>query len=70
MEKQNQWLKKGYVETVLGRRLWLPEINFKFTKATSLRRAAMNAPRKELLDLIKMAMINVNEMIKENFRAK
>ncbi|MEQ1773314.1 MAG: DNA polymerase I [Burkholderiales bacterium] len=53
---------QGYVETVFGRRLWLPEIkNANPARRQGAERAAINAPMQgTAADLIKMAMIAVN----------
>jgi len=50
---------KGYVETVFGRRLWLPEINgSNGPRRQAAERAAINAPMQgTAADLIKLAMI-------------
>ena len=52
---------KGYVETVLGRRLWLPEIkSANPARRSGAERAAINAPMQgTAADLIKLAMIAV-----------
>lgn len=49
----------GYVETVLGRRLWLPEINnANGNRRQGAERAAINAPMQgTAADIIKLAMI-------------
>ncbi len=56
---------QGYVETVFGRRLWLPEINSPSSpRRQAAERAAINAPMQgTAADLIKMAMIAVHEWI-------
>ncbi len=53
--------KQGYVETVFGRRLYLPEINAKNPqRRQGAERAAINAPMQgTAADLIKLAMIAV-----------
>ncbi len=53
---------QGYVETVFGRRLWLPEIkNANPARRQGAERAAINAPMQgTAADLIKMAMIAVH----------
>jgi DNA polymerase-1 len=53
--------EQGYVETVFGRRLWLPEINSSNgMKRQGAERAAINAPMQgTAADLIKLAMIAV-----------
>ena len=51
--------QQGYVETVFGRRLWLPEINSpNGPRRQGAERAAINAPMQgTAADLIKMAMV-------------
>ncbi|HEY5994824.1 MAG TPA: DNA polymerase I [Gallionellaceae bacterium] len=58
---REQAKKQGYVETVFGRRLWLPEINSSNgAKRQAAERAAINAPMQgTAADLIKLAMIAV-----------
>jgi DNA polymerase-1 len=53
--------ERGYVETVLGRRLWLPEIKSSNpARRGGAERAAINAPMQgTAADLIKLAMIAV-----------
>jgi len=53
--------EKGYVETVFGRRLWLPEIRSSNAgRRQGAERAAINAPMQgTAADLIKLAMIAV-----------
>lgn len=53
--------EKGYVETILGRRRYLPEINSKNHAIRAFaERAAINAPIQGMSsDLVKMAMIEV-----------
>ncbi len=63
----------GYVETVLGRRLWLPEINnANGNRRLGAERAAINAPMQgTAADIIKLAMIAVSHwLVKENLRSK
>jgi DNA polymerase-1 len=52
---------RGYVETVFGRRLWLPEIrSSNVGRRQGAERAAINAPMQgTAADLIKLAMIAV-----------
>ncbi len=52
---------KGYVETIFGRRLWLPEINStNGMRRQGAERAAINAPMQgTAADLIKLSMIAV-----------
>ena len=69
MEKTKKFAhEKGYVETLFGRRLYLPEIR---SKNMSLRRAAeraaINAPMQGgQADIIKKAMINIHQWIHNN----
>jgi DNA polymerase-1 len=53
--------ERGYVETVFGRRLWLPEIkSANPARRGGAERAAINAPMQgTAADLIKLAMIAV-----------
>ncbi|SHI26359.1 DNA polymerase I [Pollutimonas bauzanensis] len=55
----------GYVETVFGRRLWLPEIRgAKGPRLAAAERAAINAPMQgTAADLIKLAMVASQEWI-------
>jgi DNA polymerase-1 len=55
----------GYVKTVFGRRLWLPEINSpNGPRRQAAERAAINAPMQgTAADLIKLAMIAVQDWI-------
>jgi DNA polymerase-1 len=59
---------KGYVETVFGRRLWLPEINGgNGPRRQGAERAAINAPMQgTAADLIKLSMIAVQNWIEES----
>ncbi len=59
---------QGYVETVFGRRLWLPEINDKNgPRRQAAERAAINAPMQgTAADLIKLAMIAVHGWLEQN----
>lgn len=56
---------QGYVETIFGRRLYLPEINSKnFNRRQYAQRTAINAPMQgSAADLIKIAMIKVDAWI-------
>ncbi len=56
---------QGYVETVFGRRLWLPEINSSnVMKRQGAERAAINAPMQgTAADLIKLAMVAVQKWL-------
>ncbi|NYT81930.1 DNA polymerase I [Alcaligenaceae bacterium] len=57
--------EQGYVETVFGRRLWLPELRgAKGPRQKAAERAAINAPMQgTAADLIKMAMVAVQDWI-------
>ncbi|TAL93320.1 MAG: DNA polymerase I [Paraburkholderia sp.] len=59
---------KGYVETVFGRRLWLPEINGgNGPRRQAAERAAINAPMQgTAADLIKLSMIAVQDWIEQS----
>lgn len=69
MEKTRQQAKaQGYVETIFGRRLWLPEINSpNGPRRQAAERAAINAPMQgSAADLIKLSMIAVQDwLVKE-----
>ncbi|MEY4427374.1 MAG: hypothetical protein RLZZ182_63 [Pseudomonadota bacterium] len=56
---------QGYVETVFGRRLWLPEINSpNGPSRAGAERAAINAPMQgTAADLIKLAMVAVQDTL-------
>ena len=60
--------ERGYVETVFGRRLWLPEIrSANGMRRQGAERAAINAPMQgTAADLIKLAMIAVQTWIEQN----
>ena len=60
--------ERGYVETVFGRRLWLPEIrSANGMRRQGAERAAINAPMQgTAADLIKLAMIAVQSWIEQN----
>ncbi len=74
MEKSIQFAREhGYVETILGRRRYLPDINSANSVVRGYaERNAINAPiQGSSADMIKVAMINVfNEMRKQNLRSK
>jgi len=57
--------ENGYVETVFGRRLWLPDINAGGgPRRAGAERAAINAPMQgTAADLIKLAMIEVQRWL-------
>lgn len=60
--------QRGYVETVFGRRLWLPEINSpNGPRRAGAERAAINAPMQgTAADLIKLSMIQTEDWIEKN----
>ena len=69
MENTKEFAKaNGFVQTVFGRKLWLPEINSpNGQRRQASERAAINAPMQgTAADLIKMAMINVQKTILKN----
>lgn len=59
--------KQGYVETLLGRRLYVPEINVtNLQRRRAAERAAINAPLQgTAADIIKLAMINIDHWLSE-----
>jgi DNA polymerase-1 len=63
--------RQGYVETVFGRRLYLPEINSpNGPRRSGAERAAINAPMQgTAADLIKLAMVKVQQVIDAEQRA-
>jgi DNA polymerase-1 len=68
MERTRQLAREqGYVETVFGRRLWLPEIRSSNpARRAGAERAAINAPMQgTAADLIKLSMIAVQRWIDE-----
>lgn len=74
MDKQIAFAREhGYVETMMGRRRYLPDINARNANMRAFaERNAINAPiQGTAADLIKIAMINVwNELQKENLESK
>ncbi|MCM1128504.1 MAG: DNA polymerase I [Alistipes senegalensis] len=65
--------ENGYVETVFGRRLWLPEIHSpNGPRRQAAERAAINAPMQgTAADIIKLSMIAVQDWLeKENCRSR
>lgn len=60
--------EKGYVETILGRRRYIPEINSKNPAMKAFaERAAINAPIQGMSsDLVKMAMIEVSAEFRDD----
>lgn len=65
--------EQGYVETVFGRRIWLPDLKgAKGPRKAAAERAAINAPvQGTAADLIKMAMVAVDDWLRaEGMQAK
>lgn len=60
--------KEGFVETLWGRRLYLPEINSKqIPRQKAAERAAINAPLQgSAADIIKIAMIHIEKWLNES----
>lgn len=72
MDETRQSAKEmGYVETVFGRRLYLPEINSpNGPRRGGAERAAINAPMQgTAADLIKLSMVKVQNVLDEEKRA-
>ena len=67
-EARNTVREHGYVETVFGRRLWLPEIrSSNGNRRQAAERAAINAPMQgTAADLIKLAMIAVQDWLEKS----
>ena len=61
---------RGYVETVFGRRLYLPEINSpNGPRRSGAERAAINAPMQgTAADLIKLSMVKVQQVLDDEKR--
>jgi len=63
-------IEKGFVETLFGRRVHLPEIRKPGPRRSAAERQAINAPMQgTAADLIKLAMIAVQEVIDRESRA-
>ena len=60
--------EKGYIETLFGRRVYFPDIHASnLQRRRAAERAAINAPiQGTAADIIKIAMIKVNDWLKEN----
>lgn len=60
--------QQGYVETLQGRRLYLPEINSsQIMRQKAAERAAINAPLQgTAADMIKCAMLNLDNWLQQN----
>jgi len=67
---REQAREQGYVETVFGRRLWLPEIrSSNGARRQGAERAAINAPMQgTAADLVKLAMIAVQHWLEADKR--
>lgn len=74
IEKLHQQAReRGYVETIMGRRRPIPDINSKnFNIRSNAERIAINTPiQGSAADLMKIAMIRVHKMLREEgFRAR
>ena len=70
-ETRQQAKAQGYVETVFGRRLYLPEINSpNGPRRSGAERAAINAPMQgTAADLIKLSMVKVQQVLDAEQRA-
>jgi len=68
---RNEAKERGYVETVFGRRLWLPDIrSANQARRAGAERQAINAPMQgTAADLIKLAMIAVQDWIEREMLA-
>ena len=64
--------EKGYVETILGRRRYLPEIHSANAIVRGMaERNAINAPiQGSAADIIKLAMVNIHKKVKNQYRSK
>jgi DNA polymerase-1 len=74
MEEMKQFCKtNGYVQTLMGRKRWLKDINSSnFTVRGYAERNAINSPiQGTAADMIKLAMINIHrEFQRHNFKSK
>ena len=65
--------EKGYTETIMGRRRYLPDLNHdNRARREVAERAALNAPiQGSAADIIKVAMLNVKrELVKQNLKSR
>jgi len=62
--------RKGYTETLFGRRRYLPEINSSVVQVRkAAERMAINTPLQgTAADMIKVAMIDIYKMLEQNYR--
>jgi DNA polymerase-1 len=69
---REQARNQGYVETVFGRRLYLPDINARNgQRRAAAERTAINAPMQgTAADIIKRAMIRMHRWLSENTRVR
>jgi len=70
---RNQAKESGFVETVFGRRLYLPDIDSRnYQRRQYAERSAINAPMQgTAADIIKKAMINLEQrLVTESIDAK
>lgn len=69
---REQAAEQGYVETVFGRRLYLPDINAKNVQLRNYaERTAINAPMQgTAADIIKKAMINIQQKLTDSYQTK
>jgi len=68
MNKTKEFAKEnGYVQTIYGRKLYLPEINSKHVQRRKYaERTAINAPvQGSAADIIKIAMIDINKWLEK-----
>jgi len=67
-ETREQAREQGYVETLYGRRLYLPDIKASnHQRRLAAERAAINAPMQgTAADIMKMAMINVDQWLQQS----
>jgi DNA polymerase-1 len=74
MEEMKQFCKtNGYVQTLMGRKRWLKDINSSnFTVRSYAERNAINSPiQGTAADMIKLAMINIHkEFQKHKFKSR
>jgi DNA polymerase I len=72
MEHSIRWARdKGYVETIMGRHRFLPDIHSKNAIVRGVaERNAINAPiQGSAADIIKLAMVNIQKRIRHKFKS-